>query len=63
MSDKRSDFPCPGLMRGFSTYASPVTGEAIKSRQERERDLAKHDCVPTQDVKQKNPRSNKYAGE
>lgn len=53
MSDKRSNFPCPGLMKGMSSYRSPVSNELIQTRQERERDLVRHDCVPTQDVKVK----------
>lgn len=49
---KRNPSLCaPMVMRGFSSYASPVSGELIQSRREREQDLVRHDCVPTQDVK------------
>ncbi len=53
MSDKRADFPCPQVMRPFGSYRSPVNDELITSRKEREQDLVRHDCVPTQDVKVK----------
>jgi hypothetical protein len=51
MTAKRSDFPSPMVMGGFKSYRSPVTDELIQSRQEKERDLTRHDCVETQDVK------------
>jgi hypothetical protein len=41
----------PMLMRGFNSYRSPVSDELIQTRREREQDLVRHDCVPTQDVK------------
>ena len=51
---KRNPSLCaPMVMRGFNSYASPVSGETIQSRREREQDLVKHDCVPAQDVKTK----------
>lgn len=50
MSDKRSDFPCPGVMRGFDSYRSPISNELIQTRQEKERDHVKTDTMPTQDV-------------
>ncbi len=53
---KRADFPCPMIKRSFNSYPSPVTGEIIQTRKERERDLVRHDCVPSQDVK---PTGNK----
>ena len=50
MNDKRADFPCPGVMRAFDSYRSPVHGELIQSRQEKERDHVKTDTMPAQDV-------------
>lgn len=44
---------CPMVMKGFNSYESPVSGELIQSRRERELDLVKHDCMPAQDVKKK----------
>ena len=55
MSDKRSTFPCPMVKRPFAGFRSPVTDEYIANRKELERDLARHDCMPAQDIK-KNPR-------
>lgn len=50
MNDKRADFPAPGVMRGFDSYRSPVHGELIQSRKDKERDHVKTDTMPTQDV-------------
>ena len=55
MSDKRSSFPSPMVMGNFDGYRSPVSDEPIRSRKERERDLVRHDCMPAQDIKPKNP--------
>ena len=50
MNDKRADFPCPGVMRAFDSYRSPVHGGLIQSRQDKERDHVSTDTMPAQDV-------------
>lgn len=52
-SKRATHLACPQVMRGFNSYESPVSGELIQSRRERELDLVRHDCMPAQDVKKK----------
>jgi hypothetical protein len=53
---RNPNLAAPMVMRGFNSYHSPVSGELIQSRKEREQDLVRHDCMPAQDVKPKKPR-------
>lgn len=45
-SDKRADIPAPQIMREIDEYKSPITGELITSRTERNADCKKHDAIP-----------------
>lgn len=45
-NDKRAEIPAPQIMRDINEYQSPVTGEWITSRTERNADCKKHDAIP-----------------
>lgn len=45
-----SKFPSPMVQRSFDSYRSPVSGELIQSRREKEQDHLRTDTMPTQDV-------------
>ena len=51
MTDCRSDFPCPGLIRDIEPYRSPISGRVVSTRAERRADLQRHGCVDARDLK------------
>lgn len=55
---RNPNLAAPMVMKGFQSYRSPVSDELIQTRREKEQDLVRHDCVPTQDVKPRKPRGN-----
>lgn len=63
MSKRNPNLAAPMVMAGFKTYNSPVTNEFIQTRKERERDLVKHDCIPTPEVKTRRTASEILAKE
>ncbi len=42
---KRSDFPCPMIMRDIDEYESPIDGRMISSRSAKREDLKRSGCV------------------
>lgn len=47
---QRADFPTPRLSPRFETMESPVTGKAVTSWADRERDMRAADAVDARDV-------------
>jgi hypothetical protein len=52
-SEKRSDFPTPMLSPRLETFESPVTGKAVTSWRDRDRDMAAADAVDPRDIPKK----------
>jgi hypothetical protein len=46
----------PMVMRGFSSYTSPINEELVQSRKEHERHMTTHDVMPAQEVKPRQER-------
>lgn len=60
VSDKRSDLPCPQIMRDIPEYLSPVGSGLITSRSQRRDDLKRHDCVEAPPRKERGYRNERF---
>lgn len=49
-ADRRSTYPTPMLSPRLETFESPVTGKAITSWRERDRDMQRADAVDPRDI-------------
>jgi hypothetical protein len=52
-ADRRSIYPTPMLSPRLETFESPVTGKAITSWRDRDRDMAAADAVDPRDIPKK----------